>query len=167
MKNCNQFLKKERRGEGGGKFSTTPSFILSAAKNLSNSASLCAILATTALTACNNEESFDAVNTSKLSINVGVNQSNSRALITDAALPDGDAGAIGVMLAGHADYDAYTNVKFSGTTTSGNQSWGSTTDVLLTENQGTVYAGRTRITPTFRLSPSRQVHRLITSMQHR
>ena len=34
----------------------------------------------------------------KLSINVGVNQPDSRALITDATLPDGDAGAIGVAL---------------------------------------------------------------------
>ena len=80
----------------------------------------------------------------KLSINVGVNHSTSRALITDATLPDGDAGAIGVMLSDGdgtlTDYDAYTNVKFTGATASGTQKWTGATDVLLTENPGTLYA---------------------------
>ena len=97
-----------------------------------------------ALTACNNEESFDMPDAGKLSINVGVNHPTSRALITDATLPDGDAGAIGVMLSDGdgtlTDYDAYTNVKFTGATASGSQKWTGATDVLLTENPGTLYA---------------------------
>ena len=95
-------------------------------------------------TACNNEESFDMPGAGKLSINVGVNHSTSRSLIAAATLPDGDAGAIGVMLTDGdgtlTDYDAYTNVKFTGATASGSQKWTGETDVLLTENPGTLYA---------------------------
>ena len=106
--------------------------------------SLACILATTALTACNNEESFNMPDAGKLSINVAVNHPTSRSLITAATLPDGDEGAIGVMLTDGdgtlTDYDAYTNVKFTGATASGSQKWTGATDVLLTENPGTLYA---------------------------
>ena len=38
------------------------------------------------------------------------------------------------------DYDAYTNVKFTGTTTDAVQKWNGASDILLTENPGTLYA---------------------------
>ena len=55
------------------------------------------LLTTCAFTACNNEEAFDMPGAGKLSINVGVNHPTSRSRITDATLPDGDTGAIGVI----------------------------------------------------------------------
>ena len=126
----------------GGVKSEPTNVILSKAKNLKTAGLVC-ILATV-LTACNNEESFDMPDAGKLSINVGLNHSTSRALITAATLPDGDAGAIGVMLTDGdgtlTDYDAYTNVKFIGATASGSQKWTGANDVLLTENPGTLYA---------------------------
>ena len=128
-------------------FNSTTNLILNVGASLSGvrrAAGLACIIAATALTACNNEEFFDMTDTGKLSINVGFNQPASRTRITDATLPDGEAGAIGVMLSDGdgkiTDYDAYTNVKFTGTTTSATQAWTGTTDILLTETPGTVYA---------------------------
>ena len=132
----------------GGVKSEPTNVIQSVAKNLGDRPNgkniAVAILLATALTACNNEESFDMPDAGKLSINVGVNHPTSRSLITAATLPDGDTGAIGVMLTDGdgtlTDYDVYTNVKFTGTTASGSQKWTGATDVLLTENPGTLYA---------------------------
>ena len=102
--------------------------------------------ACTIFTACTDDNDNLIVDGhAKLSVNVGLNQTGSRALIIEATLPDGEEGAIGVMLtdgdATLTDYDAYTNVKFTGTTgTDGVQGWTGATDILLTENTGTVYA---------------------------
>ena len=71
----------------------------------------------------------------QLQLSFGINAPQSRAIFTDTKLPDGSP--VGVRLDGYADY---ANLVYTGTTTSGTQSWTSTTSVTLTETKGTLYA---------------------------
>ena len=71
----------------------------------------------------------------QLQLSFGVNAPESRTIFTDTKLPDGKP--VGVRLDGYVDY---ANLVYTGSTTSGTQSWTSTTDVTLTNTNGTLYA---------------------------
>ena len=92
------------------------------------------LIACTTFTACNNEESLPTAG-NQLELSFGINAPESRAIFTDTKLPDNSP--VGVKLDGYADY---ANLVYTGSTTSGTQSWTSTTDVTLTETKGTLYA---------------------------
>ena len=92
------------------------------------------LAACTAFTACNNEESLP-ITGNQLKLSFGINAPESRAIFTDTKLPDNSP--VGVRLDGYADY---ANLVYTGSTTSGTQSWTSTTDVTLTDTKGTLYA---------------------------
>ena len=86
-----------------------------------------------AFTACNDEtENLSFANGLKLSF--GVNQPDTRAIFTDATLPD--ASPVGVKLDGYS----YTGLTYTGTTTGGKQTWAPNQDVVLTDVTGTLYA---------------------------
>ena len=71
----------------------------------------------------------------QLQLSFGINAPESRAIFTDTKLPD--SSPVGVKLDGYTDY---ANLVYTGTTTSGTQSWSSTTSVTLTDTKGTLYA---------------------------
>ena len=93
------------------------------------------LAACTTFTACNNDKSSLPTAGNQLQLSFGINAPESRAIFTDTKLPDGSP--VGVRLEGYADY---ANLVYTGTTTSGTQSWASTTDVTLTDTKGTLYA---------------------------
>ena len=92
------------------------------------------LAACTTFTACNNEESLPTAG-KQLQLSFGINAPQSRAIFTDTKLPDNSP--VGVRLSGYTDY---ANLVYTGTTTSGTQSWASTTSVTLTDTKGTLYA---------------------------
>ena len=63
-----------------------------------------------------------------------------RAIFTDASLPSGSV--VGAMLddGTATDYDSYSPLYFTATGTGDSQTWAPNTDVVLTENKGTLYA---------------------------
>ena len=86
-----------------------------------------------AFSACNDEtESLSMTNRLKLSF--GINRPDTRAIFTDATLPD--ASPVGVKLEEYS----YTGLTYTGTTTGGKQTWTPNQDVVLTETSGTLYA---------------------------
>ena len=93
------------------------------------------LAACTTFTACNSDESSLPTVGNQLQLSFGINAPQSRAIFTDTKLPD--SSPVGVRLDGYADY---ANLVYTGTTTSGTQSWTSTTDVTLTDTKGTLYA---------------------------
>ena len=94
------------------------------------------MLITTTLTACNEtEDSIPQVAKNRLKITVGVNQPQSRAIITGNVLPD--ASEIGIRLEG---YDGITNTKFTAATQDGKQVWNPESDIVLNSTAGTLYA---------------------------
>ena len=94
------------------------------------------LAACTAFTACNSEDTvIENDNRKQLQLSFGINAQESRALYTDATLPD--ASPVGVMLDG---YDDYLDLVYTGTTTSGKQTWTADKDVRLSDTQGTLYA---------------------------
>ena len=86
-----------------------------------------------AMVSCTDEtESMAIANGLKLSF--GVNQPDTRAIFSEATLPD--ASPVGVKLEGYS----YTGLTYTGTTASGKQTWSPNQDVVLTETFGTLYA---------------------------
>ena len=113
---------------GGGNFEP----VTSCAKGMFLSLLLAAC---TTFTACNSDESSLPTAGNQLQLSFGINAPQSRAIFTDTKLPDGSP--VGVRLDGYTDY---ANLVYTGSTTSGTQSWTSTTSVTLTETKGTLYA---------------------------
>ena len=93
------------------------------------------LAACTTFTACNSDESSLPTAGNQLQLSFGINAPESRAIFTETKLPDNSP--VGVKLDGYADY---ANLVYTGSTTSGTQSWTSTTDVTLTDTKGTLYA---------------------------
>ena len=93
------------------------------------------LAACTTFTACNSDESSLPTAGNQLQLSFGINAPQSRAIFTGTKLPDNSP--VGVRLDGYADY---ANLVFTGSTTSGTQSWASTTSVTLTDTKGTLYA---------------------------
>ena len=93
------------------------------------------LAACTTFTACNSDESSLPTAGNQLQLSFGINAPESRAIFTDTKLPDNSP--VGVKLSGYTDY---ANLVYTGSTTSGTQSWTSTTDVTLTDTKGTLYA---------------------------
>ena len=93
------------------------------------------LIACTTFTACNSDESSLPTAGNQLQLSFGINAPQSRAIFTGTKLPD--ASPVGVRLDGYTDYE---NLVYTGSTTSGTQSWTSTTSVTLTETKGTLYA---------------------------
>ena len=89
------------------------------------------------LTGCNSLDDASELSAGKLDLFFGVQQPASRAVITDDYLPTG--AKVGVTLSG-TGYNAYTNVCYTASGTGSSQSWGGSTDVLLTSSAATLYS---------------------------
>ena len=104
---------------------------------------LCTI--TGIFTACTDDtESIGNHNGTPLSINVGVDTPQSRAVITGNSLPDGSQIGVSVVDASGTDYQDqdYNNVCYQTVTEDGTQKWKvqSRSDILLSGEAGTLYA---------------------------
>ena len=104
---------------------------------------LCTI--TGIFTACTDDtESISNHNGTPLSINVGVDTPQSRALIAGNSLPDGSQIGVSVVDASGTDYQDqdYNNVCYQAVTEDGTQKWKvqSRSDILLSGEAGTLYA---------------------------
>jgi len=93
------------------------------------------MLITTAFASCTNE-SEDLNNFSGKNLNVSFNvaEVQSRAIFTEASLPT--ASVVGAKLDG---YDNYSSITFTANGTGQAQTWTPSTDVVLGEDQGTLY----------------------------
>jgi len=93
------------------------------------------MLITTAFASCTNE-SEDLNNFSGKNLNVSFNvaEVQSRAIFTEASLPT--ASVVGAKLDG---YDSYSAITFTANGTGQAQTWTPSTDVVLGEDQGTLY----------------------------
>ena len=100
------------------------------------------LMACTLLAACSDEvdEYIPTDAQSKLSITIGLNQTESRGIITGNTLPDGSE--IGILLddGTSTDYDNIDNIRFTAATQDGLQKWSPDKPVYLTKTPGSLYA---------------------------
>ena len=100
------------------------------------------LMSCTLLAACSDEidEYIPTDAQSKLSITIGLNQTESRGIITGNTLPDGSE--IGILLddGTSTDYDNIDNIRFTAATQDGLQKWSPDKPVYLTTTPGSLYA---------------------------
>ena len=127
-----------KRFSGGGNFEPVTSFTKGTLLSLM-------LVAFAAMTACTDDtESIGNHNSTPLSINVGVDTPQSRALIAGNSLPDGSQIGVSVVDASGTNYQDqdYNNVCYQAVTEDGTQKWKvqSRSDILLSGEAGTLYA---------------------------
>ena len=99
--------------------------------------------ACTIFTACTDEDEPLSVDSGKcLQINVGVNQTAARSIITGTALPDESQVGVSLIDESGSVYSQknYNNVCFTGSSEEGVQKWTPLKNILLNETKGTLYA---------------------------
>lgn len=102
---------------------------------------LCAV--TGIFTACTDEtEHLGQQGGTPLSIQVGVNTTQSRAIVTGNSLADGSQIGVAVVDGTGTGYQdqVYNNICYTGQTVDGVQQWVSTDNILLSGEEGTLYA---------------------------
>ena len=102
---------------------------------------LCAV--TGIFTACTDEtEHLGQRGGTPLSIQVGVNTTQSRAIVTGNSLADGSQIGVAVVDGTGTGYQdqVYNNICYTGQTVDGVQQWVSTDNILLSGEEGTLYA---------------------------
>jgi len=93
------------------------------------------MLITTAFASCTNEsEDLNNLPGKNLKVSFNVAEVQSRAIFTEASLPT--ASVVGAKLDG---YDNYSSITFTANGTGQAQTWTPSTDVVLSEDQGTLY----------------------------
>ena len=93
------------------------------------------MLITTAFASCTNEsEDLNNLPGKNLKVSFNVAEVQSRAIFTEASLPT--ASVVGAKLDG---YDSYSAITFTANGTGQAQTWTPSTDVVLGEDQGTLY----------------------------